>query len=102
MVHGPTIAPDTPRAERADYGEVILERRLRRALERLNSNLPVEALDDAFRKLTRPEGATLEVRNRAFHLFVCSRSRLCLQGSSRAGLSRMSLFASSPLSSAVH
>ena len=44
VVHGPTIAPDTPRAERANYGEVILERRLRRALERLNSNLPVEAL----------------------------------------------------------
>ena len=33
----------------------------------LNRHLPAEALDDAFRKLTRPEGATLEARNRAFH-----------------------------------
>ena len=27
----------------------------------------LEALDDAYRKLTRPEGSTLEARNRAFH-----------------------------------
>ena len=27
----------------------------------------LEALDDAFRKLTRPEGSTVEARNRAFH-----------------------------------
>ena len=33
-------------------------------------DLPAEALDDAFRKLTRPEGATVEVRNRAFHRMV--------------------------------
>ena len=70
ITHGPDIAPDTPGAERADYGEVILEGRLRSALERLNSDLPVEALDDAFRKLTRPEGATLEAKNRAFHHMV--------------------------------
>ena len=28
---------------------------------------PGQALDDAYRKLTRPEGSTLEARNRAFH-----------------------------------
>ena len=32
--------------------------------------LPREALEDAFRKLTRPEGATLEARNRAFHRMI--------------------------------
>lgn len=66
-VHGPAIAPDMPAAERRDYGEVVLVRRLREALARLNPELPAEALDDAFRKLTRPEGSTLEARNRAFH-----------------------------------
>ena len=34
---------------------------------RLNADLPPEALGDAFRKLTRPEGSTLKARNRAFH-----------------------------------
>ena len=67
VVHGPDIAPDTPEAERADYGQVVLERRLRDALAALNPGLPASALDDAFRKLTRPEGSILEARNRAFH-----------------------------------
>ena len=67
VVHGPDMAPDTPNAERSDYGQVVLERRLRDALGELNPGLPAEALDDAFRKLTRLEGATLEARNRAFH-----------------------------------
>ena len=67
VAYGPSIAPEAPGAERNDYGQVVLERRLRDALGELNPGLPAEALDDAFRKLTRPEGATLEARNRAFH-----------------------------------
>ena len=65
--HGPDIAPDTLDAERTDYGEVVLEGRLRSALAQLNPELTKEALEDAFRKLTLPEGATLEARNREFH-----------------------------------
>ena len=67
VAHGPEIAPDTPGAERADYGAVVLERRLRDALARLNPVLPASTLEDAFRKLTRPDGTTLEARNRAIH-----------------------------------
>jgi len=71
IAHGPDIAPDALTPERRDYGEVVLEGRLRSALSRLNPALPPEALDDAFRKLTRPEGADLIARNRAVHrLFV--------------------------------
>ena len=65
--HGRDIAPDSPNAERDDYGQVVLEGRLRGALAELNPDLPADALDDAYRKLTRPEGSTLEARNRAFH-----------------------------------
>ncbi len=67
IAHGPDIAPHSASAERADYTEIVLERRLRDALDRLNPDLPVEALDDAVRKITRPEGSTLGTRNRAFH-----------------------------------
>ena len=66
-VHASEIAPDTPRAERADYGKVVFASRLRDALVRLNPDLPPRALDDAYRKLSRPEGATLEACNRTFH-----------------------------------
>ena len=64
---GPDGAPDTPNAERDDYGQIVLARRLRDALGDLNPNLPTSALDDAHHKLTRPEGSTLEARNREFH-----------------------------------
>ena len=67
VAYGPDIAPDAPGAERVDYGQVVLEGRLHHALAQLNPELPVEALDDAFRKLTRPQGPTMETRNRAFH-----------------------------------
>ena len=67
VVNGAEIAPGEPDAERENYGQVILERRLRDALARLNPKLPSEALDDAFRKLLRPEGAELILQNRAAH-----------------------------------
>ena len=70
VAHGQDIAPETPNAERDDYGQVVLERRLQDALATLNCGLPESALDDAFRKLTRPQGSTLEIRNRTFHRMV--------------------------------
>lgn len=70
VAHGSRMAPDADYAERAYYDQVILERRLQEALARLNQNLPVSALTGAFHKLTRPEGATAEARNRAFHLML--------------------------------
>jgi type I restriction enzyme R subunit len=65
--HGSEIAPGELFAERADYGEVVLAQRLRDALTRLNPQLPAEALEDAFRRITRPEGAEPITRNRALH-----------------------------------
>ena len=67
VAHGPDIAPDALAAERSDYGQVLLGQRLCDSLARLHSDLPDDVLDDAFRQLNRPEGPTLENRNRAFH-----------------------------------
>jgi type I restriction enzyme R subunit len=69
VLHGPDIAAGEPGAERRDpgYRDVVLERRLREALARLNSELPPEAREDAFRKLTRVDAPTLIERNRAAH-----------------------------------
>jgi type I restriction enzyme R subunit len=65
--YGPEIAPGGLFSERKDYDQAVLGQRLRDALARLNPELPSEALEDAFHKITRPEGPTLEARNRAFH-----------------------------------
>jgi len=58
-----------PSEERSDlrFLDVILEGRLRRALEQLNCDLPGEALGDAARRVMRVDVATLGERNRAVH-----------------------------------
>lgn len=66
-VNGADIAPDTAGAERDDFGDVILERRLRDAIDRLNPGIRFDAHEDAFRKLTNPTGTSLEVKNESFH-----------------------------------
>ena len=64
--HGRDLGPDGVDPERQTYEQVFLEDRLRQTLALLNLGLSLEALEDAFRKLTRPEGPTLDTRNRAF------------------------------------
>ena len=70
VANGSEINPESAPRERDDYGVVVLAASLREALARLNPELPPEALGHAARRLTRPAGSTLEVRNRAFHRMV--------------------------------
>jgi len=67
IAHGPEIAPGELLAERDDYSEVLLEKRLREALERLNPDLPYEAIDAVLRKVTRLPAPALVGNNHAFH-----------------------------------
>jgi|CXWL01.1.fsa_nt_gi type I restriction enzyme R subunit len=69
VLHGPEISAGELGAERSDpnYRDVVLERRLRQALVRLNPDLPSEALEDTYRKLTRSDAPALLERNRAGH-----------------------------------
>lgn len=67
---GPDIAPGMTAAERDDYGQVVLERRLRQGLVRLNPQVPVDALEEAFRKLTRPDSPSLIANNHTIHKYL--------------------------------
>lgn len=67
VLTGPDVAPGEAGAERASYGEVVLSERLRVALTRINPQLPPDALDEALRKVLRPESPALVPNNRAFH-----------------------------------
>lgn len=69
VLHGPAIAFGQLAAERSNpnYCDVVLEDRLRKAFVRLNPDLPPEALEDAYRKLTRTDAPSLIERNRAIH-----------------------------------
>ena len=63
IAHGPDISD----AEHDNYDQIVLEQRLTNAIDSLNPDLPHQARDDTLRKLIRPEGATVETRNRSFH-----------------------------------
>ncbi len=69
VIGGPDMPPG-PQSLRKTHEDATLPSVVRGALARINPGLPEEALDDAFRKLTRPEGATLEARNRIFHRMI--------------------------------
>lgn len=70
VLAGPEIAPGEPQAEREDYRQVVLERRLRQALERLNPQFSSDVLEEAQRKLTRPESPSLVGNNRILHKYL--------------------------------
>ncbi len=70
VVFGPTIAPGEPAAERSSYEQVLLEGRLRDALRRLNPTVPPEAIDEAFRKLTRISSPQLVDANHELHFYL--------------------------------
>jgi type I restriction enzyme R subunit len=66
VLHGPEIAVGMPSAERddPDFRDVVLERRLRQSLQRLNPALPTDAIESAIRKLTIVDAPSLLERNR--------------------------------------
>ena len=70
IAHGPDLGPDSGASERTSYGDAILEQRVRDAIGRLNPTLPSDASAEALRRLTHPDGATLEARNRSAHLML--------------------------------
>ena len=64
--HGPHLAPGEPAAERDSFGEVVLVRRLRQAIRRLNPVIPEEAREEALRKVLRVGTPSLTRRTAPF------------------------------------
>lgn len=48
----------------------MLKKRLHDVLVRLNPNIPGNAYEDSFRRLSHLEGDSLETRNREFHFMA--------------------------------
>ncbi len=70
ILSGLEIAPGGVMAEREDYSQVWLSRRLRQALQRLNPNVSSDAVEEAFRKLTRPDSPSLVANNHVIHKWL--------------------------------
>ncbi|MBL7556434.1 MAG: type I restriction endonuclease subunit R [Bdellovibrionaceae bacterium] len=69
-VFGPDIAPEAPNEERKDFSEVILTSRLRSAINRINTNIPTEALDETIRQVLLFDIANPVIQNKHCHKFL--------------------------------
>jgi type I restriction enzyme R subunit len=70
ITYGPDISPGGDRPERDSYSQVVLLKRLRNALIRINPKLPEEAIDEAIHRLLRVAAPNLEETNHNFHLML--------------------------------
>ena len=64
------IGPDGSSSERDSYGDVILQRRLVTAIEKLNPHIPSEARQDALKSLVATVTPSLVEENRRLHRFL--------------------------------
>src|SRR2546421_10171311 len=67
VLHGPDIAPGELFAERQSYADVVLVKRLREALARINPQVPSDAIEEALRRVLHAETASMVENNRRFH-----------------------------------
>ena len=65
--NGKDIEPEGECPERTNFSDVLLKGRVFSALAKLNPTIPVEALDEAFRKLQLADSPSLVANNRNFH-----------------------------------
>ena len=70
IAHGPDIAPEGSEPERESFEDVVLHERLRNAIALLNPGIPLDGLEEAFRKVTRLTAPTLVGRNRQIHKWI--------------------------------
>ncbi len=73
-IFGPDIDPETEKSERSDFSQVVLENRLKSAIERINPKIPVEARDEALKKVININHATslLVTNNQIFHRYLAN------------------------------
>ena len=70
VLQGPDISPEGHAQERVSYDKVVLTARLRKALKRLNAQLPADALEEVLRKVHQAETPSLIEENRRLHRYL--------------------------------
>lgn len=64
------VSPESDNPIRESYSDVVLMDRLLTALERINPDLPAEALEEAYRKISVPQHPGILENNHDFHRMV--------------------------------
>lgn len=70
VIAGKDIAPDGVAAERANYSEVFLAKRLQTAITELNPDLPAETREEVFNTIVQNSLPSLIEENRRLHQFI--------------------------------
>lgn len=70
IVESDNLDPDSVYRERSSHADVVLEGRLRVALNEINDDLPEEAVEEAIRQLKRHDAPTVEQNNLDFHRYL--------------------------------
>ena len=66
-IYAPDIAPDSETPERSSFEDVLLVERLKKAVGRINSNIPADVREDAVKQILRLNSPELIANNEAFH-----------------------------------
>ena len=69
IIYGPDISEGGINEERK-YNEVVLVQRLRNALQRINKDIPKEAIEEAIKKIKRTDSQNQIINNQSFHKFI--------------------------------
>ncbi|TAN44164.1 MAG: type I restriction endonuclease subunit R [Nitrospirae bacterium] len=78
-VHGLAIAPGAEHAERENFEQIVLKRRLRKAVARLNPDIPADAQEQAVQKVLRIYSPDLLYNNETFHQFLVEKIKIPYQ-----------------------
>ena len=68
-LNGATISPEGLFQER-EYHEVVLKKRLQKAIAKLNPTIPADAQEEALRKVLRSNSPDLYQNNYQFHIYL--------------------------------
>ncbi|MCR4322133.1 MAG: type I restriction endonuclease subunit R [Candidatus Brocadiaceae bacterium] len=78
-VHGLAIAPGAENAERESFEQIILTQRLRKAVARLNPDIPADAKEQAVQKVLRIYSPDMLHNNETFHQFLIEKVKIPYQ-----------------------
>lgn len=78
-VHGLSIAPGAESAERESFEQIILTQRLRKAVARLNRDIPADAQEQAVQKVLRIYSPDMLHNNETFHQFLVEKIKIPYQ-----------------------
>ena len=70
--HGPDIAPDSDNPQRKNFDSVVLEKQLLKAIEKLNPDVPLTAVNEARQKVLNLGTEDIMENNERFHTYLTS------------------------------